>query len=108
MATIDKLNYLNETKSQIKSALNDLGAEITDEDTFRSYVEKINELYAEYPTEEQVQAIQLQSIQSQVINQPLNIELEPQDIEIKGLKEPQEEVEEIQEEEIQEESEEVK
>ena len=48
MATIDKLNYLNETKRQIKVALNDLGAEITDNDTFRSYVNKIDDLYAEY------------------------------------------------------------
>lgn len=64
MATIDKLNYLNETKSQIKSALNDLGAEITENDTFRSYVTKINELYAEYTTGE---SIQIQNIQSQNI-----------------------------------------
>ena len=52
MATIDKLEYLDETKEQIKDALNDLGAEITDEDTFRSYVTKINELAEEYPQEE--------------------------------------------------------
>ena len=51
MATIDKLNYLNETKQEIKDALNDLGAEITDEDTFRSYVDKINDIADEYPTE---------------------------------------------------------
>lgn len=66
MATIDKLNYLDETKGQIKDALNELGSEITDNDTFRSYVDKIDDLYAEYPTEEQVlnlQSIQLQSIQ---------------------------------------------
>ena len=54
MATIDKLNYLNETKEQIKTALNDLGAEIQDDDTFRSYVDKINELATEYPTESEV------------------------------------------------------
>ena len=54
MATIDKLEYLDETKGLIKDALNDLGAEITDEDTFRSYVTKINDLYDEYPTEEVV------------------------------------------------------
>lgn len=47
MATIDKLNYLNETKEEIKDALNDLGCEIEEEDTFRSYVTKINELYEE-------------------------------------------------------------
>lgn len=52
MATIDKLEYLDETKVQIKAALNDLGAEITDDDTFRSYVTKINELAEEYPQEE--------------------------------------------------------
>lgn len=53
MATIDKLNYLNETKGLIKDKLNDLGAAITDEDTFRSYVDKIDELYNEYPVENQ-------------------------------------------------------
>lgn len=49
MATIDKLNYLNETKEQIRVALNDLGCEISENDTFRSYVTKINDLYSEYP-----------------------------------------------------------
>lgn len=73
MATIDKLNYLNETKEQIKDVLNDyLGAEITDNDTFRSYVTKINELYEEYPTETQIQNIQLQNIQP--LEQPQIIE----------------------------------
>lgn len=51
MATIDKLEYLDDTKGLIKDALNDLGAEITDNDTFRSYVTKINEIAEEYPTE---------------------------------------------------------
>lgn len=51
MATIDKLNYLNETKGLIKTALNNLGAELTDDDTFRSYVDKINEIAEEYPSE---------------------------------------------------------
>ena len=51
MATIDKLNYLNETKQEIKDALNDLGAGITDTDTFRSYVEKIDDIATKYPTE---------------------------------------------------------
>ena len=47
----EKLSYLNETKELIKEALNNLGAEIQNEDTFRSYVTKINELYEEYPNE---------------------------------------------------------
>lgn len=47
--TTDKLNYLNATKGLIKDALNNLGAEITDETTFRDYVDKINDLYEEYP-----------------------------------------------------------
>ena len=47
--TIEKLEYLNETKILIKQSLNDLGAEITDEDTFRSYVEKINQLAEDLP-----------------------------------------------------------
>lgn len=42
MGTIsDKLNYLEETKRLIREELNRLGATITDEDTFRSYVDKI-------------------------------------------------------------------
>ena len=49
MAIIDKLDYLNETKRQIRESLNDLGAEINQNDTFRSYVTKIDELYSEYP-----------------------------------------------------------
>ena len=43
----DNLNYLAETKRQIKLALNNKGAEIQDSDTFRSYVSKINELSPE-------------------------------------------------------------
>ena len=45
MGTVtDKLNYLNETKQQIKQAIIDKGQNINDEDTFRSYVEKINNI----------------------------------------------------------------
>lgn len=51
MATIDKLEYLDETKGLIKDSLNNLGAGITDNDTFRSYVTKINEIAEEYPQE---------------------------------------------------------
>lgn len=46
--TTEKLNYLNATKGLIKDALNNLGAEITNDDTFRSYVDKIDDLYEEY------------------------------------------------------------
>ena len=67
MATIDKLNYLEDTKILIKGALNDLGAEITSDDTFRSYVTKINDIASEYPTEEQISS--LQNIQ------PLNLQM---------------------------------
>lgn len=45
MATTDKLNYLNETKNLIKGKLNSLGANITDNDTFRSYVEAIDDIH---------------------------------------------------------------
>ena len=43
--TLNKLQYLDETKGQIKTALNQFNAGITDEDTFRSYVDKINDIY---------------------------------------------------------------
>ena len=44
MGTIlDKLDHLEETKRSIREELNRLGAIITDEDTFRSYVEKLED-----------------------------------------------------------------
>lgn len=46
--TLNKLEYLDETKIQIKTALNQFGSGITDEDTFRSYVSKINEIYTNW------------------------------------------------------------
>lgn len=50
MATIDKLNYLNETKQLIKESLNsNFNSGITDETTFRNYVDKIDSLYDEWP-----------------------------------------------------------
>lgn len=50
MASInEKLNYINETKSLIKDKLNNLGSEIDNETTFREYVEKIEDLYEEWP-----------------------------------------------------------
>lgn len=48
MSIANKLTYLEETKGLIKEKLNDLGAEITD-DTFREYVEKLEEIYRNYP-----------------------------------------------------------
>lgn len=43
----EKLTYLNETKQAIKNSLNELGCEITNEDTFREYANKIDELYVD-------------------------------------------------------------
>ena len=45
MGTIEeKLEYLNETKTQIKNALISKGADVNNTDTFRSYANKINEI----------------------------------------------------------------
>ena len=43
--TLNKLEYLDETKQQIKTALNQFGAGITDETTFREYADKIDDIY---------------------------------------------------------------
>ena len=43
--TLNKLQYLDTTKGQIKTALNQFNAGITDNDTFRSYVDKIDDIY---------------------------------------------------------------
>lgn len=42
---LHKLTYLNETKGLIKDSLNQFDAGITNEDTFRSYAGKINDIY---------------------------------------------------------------
>jgi hypothetical protein len=44
MSTADKLNYLNETKEAIKTALVEKGVSVSDTDTFRSYADKIGEI----------------------------------------------------------------
>lgn len=49
MAISDKLTYLNTTKSLIRERLNNLGAELTPEDTFRSYANVLNDLYDSMP-----------------------------------------------------------
>lgn len=47
--TLNKLEYLDETKKEIKNALNtNFNSGITDEDTFRSYVGKINDIYTNW------------------------------------------------------------
>jgi len=40
----DKLNYLQDTKNQIKEAIKGKGIEVSDIDTFRSYADKISEI----------------------------------------------------------------
>ena len=45
LSALDKLDYLEDTKDLIKDALNDLGEEVADDDTFRSYAEVISGLY---------------------------------------------------------------
>lgn len=49
MPTLNKLEYLDETKGQIKNALNTkFNSGITDNDTFRSYVSKIKDIYTNW------------------------------------------------------------
>ena len=46
MASInEKLNYLNETKNKIKDGINILGGELTNQSTFRSYANALEEIY---------------------------------------------------------------
>lgn len=50
MGTIsEKLTYLNNTKQQIKENLNKFGSNITENDTFRSYSNVINDIYDKLP-----------------------------------------------------------
>lgn len=49
MAISDKLTYLNTTKTLIREGLNNLGAGLTSNDTFRSYVNVLNDLYDYLP-----------------------------------------------------------
>ena len=47
MGTInEKLNYLSQTKENIKQAIKGKGVEITDSDSFRSYADKIGTIKA--------------------------------------------------------------
>lgn len=44
MATSDKLNYLIDTKQAIRTAIQNKGVSVTNEDTFRNYAEKISSI----------------------------------------------------------------
>lgn len=47
--TVDKLNYLNDTKEEIKEAIINKNVEVEDTDTFRSYADKISSIPAGEP-----------------------------------------------------------
>lgn len=49
MSTANKLTYLNTTKQKIKDGINALGGELTNESTFRSYANVLNDLYEDLP-----------------------------------------------------------
>lgn len=50
MGTIsEKLTYLNGTKQELKQAINNLGGSITDETTFRQYVDQLDNVYGALP-----------------------------------------------------------
>lgn len=52
--TVDKLNYLDDTKSAIREAIENKGVSVSNSDTFRSYAEKIDSIVVQtipdYPT----------------------------------------------------------
>lgn len=49
MSTANKLSYLNDTKSLLRTSLNKFGFSILSTDTFRSYDTKLNEIYDKLP-----------------------------------------------------------
>lgn len=49
MSTANKLTYLNTTKQKLKQAINNIGGEITDETTFREYVQELQDIYDNLP-----------------------------------------------------------
>jgi len=50
MGTIaEKLTYLNDTRLKIKDGLNKFGADLTENDTFRSYSNVLNDIYNKLP-----------------------------------------------------------
>lgn len=49
MSTANKLSYLNDTKSLLRTSLNKFGSNILTTDTFRSYDTKLNDIYDKLP-----------------------------------------------------------
>ena len=47
--TSDKLTYLNDTKTLLRQGINAIGGEIETTDTFRSYVDELENIYEELP-----------------------------------------------------------
>ena len=49
MSTANKLTYLNQTKTLLKEAINNLGGDIDNETTFREYAEELDTIYSTLP-----------------------------------------------------------
>lgn len=49
MSTVNKLSYLNDTKSLLRTSLNKFGSSILSTDTFRSYDTELNDIYDKLP-----------------------------------------------------------
>ena len=49
--TAEKLAYLKQTKQQLKTAINNKGGSLTDDSTFRDYVDVVNDIIAEQHTD---------------------------------------------------------
>ena len=49
MSTANKLSYLNDTKSLLRTSLNKFGSNILTTDTFKSYDTKLNDIYDKLP-----------------------------------------------------------
>jgi len=52
MSTSNKLTYLNETKQELKQAINNLGGSIDDNTTFRNYASQLQNVYDNLPKTE--------------------------------------------------------
>ena len=49
--TAEKLAYLKQTKQQLKTAINNKGGSLTDDSTFRDYVDAVDDIIAEHHTD---------------------------------------------------------
>ena len=71
MSSLNKLNYLLETKRLIRQVIIEKGVEVSDSDSFRSYIDKISSISSGGASEEEL--IEINNKLTEILGGDVNV-----------------------------------